>query len=366
MSFEPDEDLEDLSEEEQAAVEEEKKREAGIQALEELREMGVEITADDSDAQEAGGFSIAETRAMLEKLETVVENLGMGDPIIRGQWSRAQGNYCIVGETINALPPGYYDIGADAAGTIWFSPIRARTDDLLRFPDAATDKIIAEIEVFWEREETFERFGLPYKRGILMYGPPGSGKTSTLQLLARDVVQRNGVVLIFHPELFMMAYRQLRRVQPDVPVVVLMEDIDAVLERHNESTVLNILDGADTIHKTVFVATTNYPEKLGERIINRPSRFDRRLFVDDPSPVARRMYVENLVKGQKHEINIERIVRDTEGMSLAHVKELFVASEVIGAPYEECLRNLKEMHLETPHSVNDRHKFGEEGYGQYV
>jgi len=352
-------------------------REAALQALEDLREMGVEIAPDETDAQETGGFSLDETREMLEKLDTVIKNLDMGDPVIRGQWSRSQGNYCIVGETVNTLPPGYYDLGADAAGTIWFSPIRARTDELLRFPDAATDKIIAEIETFWEREETFARFGLPYKRGILMYGRPKRAKVSsrsqnvsisTLQILARDVVKRGGIVLIFVPELFMNAYRQLRRVQPETPVVVLMEDIDATLKQHSESNVLNILDGADTIHKTVFVATTNYPENLGERIINRPSRFDRRLFVDDPSTIARRMYVENLVKGQKHEIDIERIVRDTEGMSLAHVKELFVASEVIGAPYEECLKNLKEMHLETPTSLNDRDKFGsmENRKGQYI
>jgi hypothetical protein len=50
------------------------------------------------------------------------------------------------------------------------------------------------------------------------------------------------------------------------------------------------------------------------------------------------------------------MVKDTSGMSLAHVKELFVASVLIGAPYEEAVRNLTEMHLERPHSRDDRSK----------
>jgi len=147
-----------------------------------------------------------------------------------------------------------------------------------------------------------------------------------------------------------------------------MEDIDATLERHNESTVLNTLDGSDTIHKTVFVATTNYPEKLGERIINRPSRFDRRLFIDDPSDVARRMYLDSLIKGRRlpRGVSVNKMVQDTKGMSLAHVKELFVASVVIGAPYEEALKNLIEMHLEKPTSITERNKYGTPERGQYI
>jgi ATP-dependent 26S proteasome regulatory subunit len=120
----------------------------------------------------------------------------------------------------------------------------------------------------------------------------------------------------------------------------------------------------------VFVATTNYPEKLGERIINRPSRFDRRLFIDDPSDVARRMYLDEMVKGHKlpKGITVDMMVRDTKGMSLAHVKELFVLSVVIGAPYKEAHANLVEMHFEKPISANDRDKFGslKAREGQYI
>ena len=328
------------------------------EAMESLREMGVDLLTDEEEAKENGGFTLDEIRKVVDAVEKIGK-LGAENPYSRRQWARDGGKFTLIGDTIGALPPGYYDTSVNSAGTIFFVPIRARTDKLLRFPDAATDKIISEIETFWERQELFGEFGLPFKRGILLYGPPGSGKTCTLQLLARDVVDRGGIVLIYQPELFIHAYRQLRNIQPETPVVVLMEDLDATLERYNESVVLNTLDGTDTIHKTVFVATTNYPEKLGERIINRPSRFDRRLKIDDPSNVARKMYLEDMIRDAPlpEDISVERMVADTHGMSLAHVKELFVASCVIGAPYKEALANLTEMHLEKIHSMNDRDKF---------
>lgn len=336
-------------------------------AMEELREMGVDLLTDEKEAQEAGGFTIGELERLIGAMRKI-EKLGPQNPFTRRQWARAGGNYTLIGDTTDILPPGFYDISVDQAGTLFFIPIRPRTDKLLRFPDAATDEIISEIETFWTREKTFSDYGLPFKRGILLYGPPGSGKTSTLQLLARDVVDRQGIVLIYQPELFVPAYRQLRNIQPDTPVVVLMEDIDATIKRHNESTILNTLDGADTIHKTVFVATTNHPEELGERIVNRPSRFDRRILVADPSDAARRMYIEDILQERKlpRGVTIDRMVRDTAGMSLAHVKELFVASVVIKTPYERALKNLTTMHLENPHSANDRQKFGKTPGGNYI
>jgi SpoVK/Ycf46/Vps4 family AAA+-type ATPase len=344
-------------------------RQEAEEAMTTLREMGVDLLTDEAEAEDAGGFTLGEMEKLVTAMQKI-ERLGPENPFVRRQWARQSGNYTLIGDTVPTLPAGYYDLSVDQAGNVFFVPLRPRTEKLLRFPDAATDKIVSEIETFWTREKVFQKFGLPFKRGILLYGPPGSGKTCTLQLLARDVVDRGGIVIIYQPELFKVAYRQLRNIQPETPVVVLMEDIDATLERHNESTVLNTLDGTDTIHKTVFVATTNYPEKLGERIINRPSRFDRRLFVDDPSDVARRMYLEEMVRGHKlpRGITVDMMVRDTKGMSLAHVKELFVLSVVIGAPYKEAHANLVEMHFEKPVSANDRDKYGslKAREGQYI
>jgi len=321
--------------------------------------MGVDIKFDQDEANEEGGFTLEELRRIVDNMEQL-DQATDAQHLFKGQWARRNNRYQLIGNTAARIPPGYYDTTPDENGVLGFEAIKARTDKLLRFPDAASDKVIQEIETFWTNEATFRKFGLPYKRGILLYGPPGSGKTSTLQLLARDVVTRGGIVLIYRASVFLAAYRQLRLVQSDTPVVVMMEDLDAILARHDESEVLNTLDGADVIDRVVFVATTNYPEELGERIINRPSRFDRRLLIGDPNDAARKMYLEDMTRGKRMPkgLTITQMVKDTKGMSLAHVKELFVATVAIKLPYEEALHNLKEMHLEQPNSRNDRDKFG--------
>ncbi len=206
------------------------------------------------------------------------------------QWSSSDGTiFFPIGKTAGMLKPGVYDIGHCQQG-LYFEKIPVRTEGLIKFPDTKSESVVEEVQKFWNREEVFSKYGLTYKRGIILYGPPGSGKSCTVQLIMSDVVERGGIVIEFHrPDLFIDGLRKLRKIQPDTPVVAVMEDIDSLLEMHNESEILNILDGVNEVHKVVFLATTNYPDKLGHRIINRPSRFDKRFKIGFPTEASRRV-----------------------------------------------------------------------------
>ena len=179
-------------------------------------------------------------------------------------------------KTADFLPPGVYEVISTQSG-ICYEKIPVKTDDLIRFPETNSELVIAEIKNFWDREGIFKKYKLMFQRGIILYGPAGSGKSSTIQLVVADVIERGGIVIKFcHPNLFREGVRIFRQIQPNTPLIVLMEDIDSILEQYCESEVLNILDGVDQIDKVVYLATTNYPENLGDRILNRPSRFDKR------------------------------------------------------------------------------------------
>ncbi len=261
------------------------------------------------------------------------------------QWSTADDKSFFGASTTRmVLPPGLYDIQLSSSQGLFFERVPIKTEGLLRFPDSAADRVIREISLFWDRASIFKQYGLIHKRGILLMGPPGGGKSSLIQILLKDVCQRGGVAVRFgHPSTFLLGMRLLREIQPDTPVVVLMEDLDSIIENFNESLVLNILDGVELVNRSVFLASTNYPERLGPRIVNRPSRFDKRILIGYPSPEARRLYFEHLVSAAADNVDLERWVLDTEGFSFAHMRELFIATLILGDPYEEALATLRGM-----------------------
>lgn len=251
------------------------------------------------------------------------------------QWTSPDGKRFIpASHTRDKLIPGVYEIQHSSQIGIYFEKIPVKTEGLLRFPQTNSEKIIQEIQHFWEREHLFKEYKLSYKRGIMLWGVPGGGKSSTIQIVMKDVVERDGIVIKFTaPHMFNDGMRILREIQPETPVVVLMEDIDSTLERYNESEVLNILDGIDQIERVIFLATTNYPERLGARILNRPSRFDKRFKISYPNKESRRMYFEHLIKEhsiQELNIDLDLWVKDTTKFSIAHLKELFIAVVILG------------------------------------
>lgn len=274
------------------------------------------------------------------------------------QWYTDGEKFVACGDTVPLLPPGAYEINITPEQGTHFVRVPTKTEELLRFDDTDSDRVVKEIRTFWSKRDRYARHGLAFKRGVLLYGPPGSGKSCTIQLVMEDVIKLGGIVLVFKsPELFPLGMRLLRQIQPETPVVVIMEDIDATIERYNESLVLNILDGAERFDNIVYLATTNYPEKLGARVVNRPSRFDKRFKIPFPNEGVRRNYITALFKDVvDHPFELDRWIEDTKDLSIAHLKELFVSVVILGDEYEEAIDTLKGMREEVSSEKDDPSK----------
>lgn len=279
------------------------------------------------------------------------------------QWMSSDGEtYAPAMKVSKKLEPGFYEIKATMNG-IFFAKISTGKEGLLKFPETTSDEVVKEIETFWESEKNFREHKLAFKRGIILYGPPGSGKTCTIKLVIENLIRRDGIIIKFSaPNVFEEGMNILRKIQPETPVIALMEDLDAILYRNNESDVINLLDGVTQVDKLVFLATTNYPEKLGSRIMNRPSRFDKKFFIGMPNKESRTMYFNHIAKGKLSKNEISKWVEDTDGLSISHLKELFVAVKILGDEYSDAIQSLKDMKIKVDSTTFDAYgKVAENG-----
>jgi hypothetical protein len=207
-------------------------------------------------------------------------------------WAKQGVSYFPCDEAVEQLAPGQYEILNSQSSGIYFKMSNGKFDELIELPDSASEAVIAEIQKFWTKEEHFRRFGFLWKRGILLWGPPGSGKTCCLQQVSNNIIEAGGIAVYGgHPGITAAGLSIMRRIEPERPIVVMMEDLDALVQQYGEADILALLDGELQIDNVVFIATTNYPERLDKRIVNRPSRFDLVRLIDMPNEEARRVYL---------------------------------------------------------------------------
>ena len=249
--------------------------------------------------------------------------------------------------TVKHLVPGAYTVNWDNHGA-FLSRMHLVSDEIVQLPESANLKVLDCIRKFWASRDRYKKHGLVFKRGVLLWGPPGSGKTITVAMLTKDLIDNGGIV-VFCSQTATTSYliSAIRRIEKERPLIVVYEDIDEIINTYGEHNILAMLDGEQQTDNVVSVATTNYPERLGARIVNRPSRFDDRIFVGMPSERDRRAYLEKTTTG----VDVERWASDTEGLSIAHLRELVAAVMCLDQDYDDVLRRLRTMN-ERPKEVD--------------
>lgn len=260
-------------------------------------------------------------------------------------WAVVEGQLFFPSEkTIRKIPAGAYRI-KDSDRGIHLAEMELHVDDLIRFSDSVGADLLSQIQLFWDSEKMFQQMGYLWKRGILIWGPPGSGKTSLVQMLIEDIIERDGIVLISSsPNMLAAMLQRIRRIERHRSILVILEDLDAIISDYGEANLLSLLDGETQIDNVLYLATTNYPEKLDGRIVNRPSRFDIVQYVGMPSPQHRRIYLETrdpeLADNPKE---LKKWVDATENFSLAHLKELLLSVRLFKASFADAVTRLRSM-----------------------
>lgn len=254
-------------------------------------------------------------------------------------------------KTVSEIEAGVYNLRWNRSSGFYLFKKDLKLDELTNLDSEELKEVIDSIKVFWTKKDKFKEYGFTYKRGILMYGPPGSGKTSVINLLAKYLMEdMNGVVFILQSAGDLDLYREniaevYRLIEPDRPIITVIEDIDGLCNRmETETTLINILDGIEQLENVVYIATTNYLEKLSERITNRPNRFDRRIHIGFPNAKARRSYFKFKLKPDDlARININDWVKKTAGFTIAHLGELIKSVVILENNLEDTIKILKSL-----------------------
>jgi transitional endoplasmic reticulum ATPase len=236
--------------------------------------------------------------------------------------------------------------------------------------DEVKESLKEAVEWPLENPESFKRVGIRPPRGILLYGPPGCGKTYVVKALANEA----GVnfISIKGPELLSKWVGEseehvrdvFRRAKQVSPAIILFDEIDSLAPRRGldigsrvseqvVSQLLTEMSGIEDMEGVVVIATTNRPDIMDPALL-RPGRFDRLIYVPAPDEKTReqifKIHTKNMpLKG----VDLKKFAKETAGYSGADIEALvreaalfalredIKANEVNSKHFEKALKKIR-------------------------
>ncbi len=215
-----------------------------------------------------------------------------------------------------------------------FASIKGATFDNLILPPQLKQELREDFRRFFASREVYERYGIPWKRGALLIGPPGNGKTHTIKALINELNL---------PCLYVKSFSSSSKTEQScmravfararhcAPCLVVLEDLDTLVGKKSRAFLLNEMDGFADNHGVAVIASTNHPKKLDAAILERPSRFDRKYHFTAPATPERLAYCKVWNRTLQAELQLNDaelagLVERTNGFSFAYLKELFLSA----------------------------------------
>jgi transitional endoplasmic reticulum ATPase len=199
--------------------------------------------------------------------------------------------------------------------------------------------LIEDVQGFFDNAQVYSDFAVPWKRGIILHGVPGNGKTVSIKALMSSLHDREDKI----PSLYVKSFddkckgeqysiRQIfTQARSCAPCLLIFEDLDSLVGDNVRSYFLNEVDGLESNDGILMIGSTNHLDKLDPAIAKRPSRFDRKYHFKIPGTEQRIAYAEywrkKLLKNKTVAFEEELcpiIAQLTDGFSFAYMKELFV------------------------------------------
>lgn len=192
------------------------------------------------------------------------------------------------------------------------------------------------IKEFLENKAIYESCGM-HKLGMLLYGPPGNGKTLAVRQILRNSLPADAVVVYINEFPSVEFLKKIKTTLTNRLKVIIFEEMVTIVESMPIHKLLNFLDGEQSLDHCVIIGTTNYPENLPGNIVDRPSRFDVLYEIGDPDEEDRRRLLLHFMGTEPSADDIKR----TEGLSIAGVKEVYLYGKLKNISLADSVKRLK-------------------------
>jgi len=262
------------------------------------------------------------------------------------------------------------------------------TDIIL--PEDLKEDLLNTVLRFYDSRETYERLRVPWKRGLIFYGPPGNGKTVSIKATMKTLYDRKEPV----PTLYVKSLTSFggpeysinqifAKARQEAPCYLVFEDLDSLVTDAVRSFFLNAVDGLSENEGILMVGSTNHLDRLDPGIAKRPSRFDRKYLFPDPDLEGRRRYCgywQRKLKGNEDVEFPDELLSPIAGLmggfSFAYMQEAFVSTLLRianGSEGEKKVEGCKDAawdmvelqeELEEPRGDDDRD--GDDGFNKYI
>jgi len=268
---------------------------------------------------------------------------------------------CIEFKVLETDPVDYCIVGPDTVIYCEGSPIKR--EDLSEINEIGYDQVggcckqlfqIRElVELPLKHPELFSTVGIKPPRGVLMYGPPGSGKT----LIARAVANETAAYLyvINGPEIMSKMSgesesnlrKAFEQAEKNSPAIIFIDEIDSLapkrdknqgeIERRIVSQLLTLIDGLNTRSRVVVIACTNRPNSI-DPALRRFGRFDREIDIGVPDEKGRLEILKIHTKNMNLDssVDLENISKETYGFVGADIAQLCTEAAI------QCIREKME------------------------
>lgn len=222
---------------------------------------------------------------------------------------------------------------------LWQSIQKSNREDII-LPQALKEDLLDTVQRFYDSKATYERLHVPWKRGLIFYGPPGNGKTVSIKATMKTLYDRDDPV----PTLYVKTLKSIsgpeasinaifNKARQEAPCYLVFEDLDSIVSDDVRSFFLNAVDGLSENQGILMIGSTNHLDRLDPGIAKRPSRFDRKYLFPDPDLEQRIKYCQfwqNKLKDNKDiefpDLLLEPIAKLTDGFSFAYIQEAFIST----------------------------------------